>query len=533
VTTGIVAQTNATTFAPRTLTGTSNRVTITNGDGVSGNPTFDISSSYVGQATITTVGTITTGTWSGLFGAVTGANLTNLTAANISAGTAGINITGNAATVTTNANLTGAITSSGNATSLGSFTSAQLLGALTDETGSGANVFATSPTLVTPLLGTPTSGVLTNCTGLPMTTGVTGILAGTNGGTGVNNGANTITIAGNVTHAGAFTQSFTATGNTAVTLPTSGTLIGSADTGTVTSTMLASVAATHDKIGTDVRKMLNTVQDFRLTLTSGTPVTTSDVTGATTIYCTPYKGSSIALYDGTNWNIRTSAEFSIALGTLTSGKPYDVFCYDNAGTPTLEILAWTNDTTRAGGGIVYQGGNSAGVYFKFGDPTRRYMGTFYTTSTTTTEDSAQNRYLWNYYNRVPRAMRRVDATASWTYTTATIRQANASTSNQLNFVLGRSEDVVDVTVKAQASNSTGGASLTTGIGIDTTSANTDIFFSTFSTGGAGTSVTNSARHCALVAEGRHYACWTESSSVTGTTTWVGSGTSGIYGSLMG
>jgi hypothetical protein len=70
-----------------------------------------------------------------------------------------------AATVTTNANLTGAVTSVGNASSLGSFTSAQLATALTDETGSGAAVFATSPTLVTPLLGTPTSGVLTNCTG--------------------------------------------------------------------------------------------------------------------------------------------------------------------------------------------------------------------------------------------------------------------------------------------------------------------------------------------------------------------------------
>lgn len=49
----------------------------------------------------------------------------------------------------------------------GTLTSAQLATSLTDETGSGANVFATSPTLVTPLLGTPTSGTLTNCTGLP------------------------------------------------------------------------------------------------------------------------------------------------------------------------------------------------------------------------------------------------------------------------------------------------------------------------------------------------------------------------------
>lgn len=51
-------------------------------------------------------------------------------------------------------------------------------------TGSGGIVLATSPTLTTPLLGTPTSGTLTNCTGLPLTTGITGTLATTNGGTG-------------------------------------------------------------------------------------------------------------------------------------------------------------------------------------------------------------------------------------------------------------------------------------------------------------------------------------------------------------
>ena len=54
--------------------------------------------------------------------------------------------TGNAATVTTNANLTGHITSTGNAAILGSFTSAQLATALSDETGTGAAVFAGSPT---------------------------------------------------------------------------------------------------------------------------------------------------------------------------------------------------------------------------------------------------------------------------------------------------------------------------------------------------------------------------------------------------
>jgi hypothetical protein len=54
-------------------------------------------------------------------------------------------------------------------------TSAQLAGVISDETGSGALVFGTSPTLVTPALGTPSALVLTNATGLPVAGGGTGV----------------------------------------------------------------------------------------------------------------------------------------------------------------------------------------------------------------------------------------------------------------------------------------------------------------------------------------------------------------------
>jgi hypothetical protein len=200
----------------------------------------------------------------------------------------GTNITGTAAgltagNVTTNANLTGAITSVGNATSLGSFSSASLLAALTDETGTGANVFATSPTLVTPIitnpnvstgtftsptlvtpiLGTPASATLTSCTGLPLTTGVTGALAVANGGTGASGAVQALSGAGavNITSlATAFTS--TAAGN-ALTLADGAqgqikTIIyvaeaAGGDTGVLTPTNLGSATTiTFNAIGDSV-----------------------------------------------------------------------------------------------------------------------------------------------------------------------------------------------------------------------------------------------------------------------------------------
>lgn len=204
----------------------------------------------------------------------------------------------------------------------------------------------------------------------------------------------------------------------------------------------------------------------RLTAQTATCVPTIDVTAATSVFYTPCGGSRIALYDGTAvWNVRSFTELSLSISGCTASKPYDVFVYDNAGAPALEMLVWTNATTRATA-LVQQDG----VLVKTGALTRRFVGTFYCDSSGgQTDDTLAKAYVWNMYNRRTRPLRRIDATASWTYNSATIRQANASTANQVEVMVGLSEDAVAANVLASAQGTIAETPIVT-IGLDSTTA---------------------------------------------------------------
>jgi len=182
----------------------------------------------------------------------------------------------------------------------------------------------------------------------------------------------------------------------------------------------------------------NGVCEGRLTLSSGTPVTTANVVAATTVYFSPYTGNRISLYDGTRWTIYTFTELSLSLSGFTADKNSDIFIYDNAGTLALERTEWTNDTTRATALAVHDG-----VLVKSGAITRRYLGTIRTTGTTgQCEDSEAKRFVWNYYNRVRRPFSCEESATSWSYSTSNWRYHNNSSANRVEFVIGVAEDSV-------------------------------------------------------------------------------------------
>ena len=203
------------------------------------------------------------------------------------------------------------------------------------------------------------------------------------------------------------------------------------------------------------------VVNFRLNSGGGF----GNVTNGTSIFMLPYNGNIITLYDGNEWAYYESAAISIAIPAVAD-KMYDVFCYLSSGVPTLEVLAWTNDSTRATAITLLNG-----AYVKSGDSTRLYLGSFRTKTSGTCNNNAQYRNVWNMYNRVTLLLQKAFVNTTWTYATAAVRQVDAQVENCLGMVVGvnSSQVVTDVMVIDRPTD-TVAISYVNGIGDNTTAS---------------------------------------------------------------
>jgi len=332
----------------------------------------------------------------------------------------------------------------------------------------------------------------------------------------------------------------------------------------------------------------------RLSLATGTPIPTSDLTGISTIYYPYFHGDRIWLYDGSRLVLRTIAsEPSVAVPS-TIFRGFDVWMYDNAGTPALETLDWNQTTAAitnatnatpivitsnghglangnqvgiagivgntapngkiwfvrnvaantfelensAGNGAYVSGGNwykmngltratalayQNGFLSKSGDATRLYLGSGCTIGTSgQCDDAVGRRFLDNYYHRIRRAVRVIEPTDSWNYSTATIRMVNGSRENIIEVFLGVADRTIDLRAIHHGTNTTAGQAVTTLIGVnDSTAAAPGELMGTVNVHSAGNLMVIVAELCHAPAIGYTAYTWLERAGGTATGSFRG------------
>ena len=207
----------------------------------------------------------------------------------------------------------------------------------------------------------------------------------------------------------------------------------------------------------DVTSSVGVDPGGRLSLTSATPVTTSDVSGATTIYYVPYRHDKVPLYDGTTWTLydiatelsQATTDATKSPAAVANNSNYDLFVWSDSGTLRLSRgPAWSSDTSRGTGAGTTELEQVDGRYvnkasISNGPAAQRglYVGTVRSNASAQINDTAALRMVWNNHHRRQRPFA-LPLSPSHTYSSTTVRQLAGSAANQVECVIGLREDSV-------------------------------------------------------------------------------------------
>jgi hypothetical protein len=239
-------------------------------------------------------------------------------------------------------------------------------------------------------------------------------------------------------------------------------------------------------------------------------------TSSNNIYLVPYKGNQISFFNPDfGWithPIQTHLPPIYYLTGLSSAKCYDLFAYWDGTLVQLTSVAWSNLVSRAINLTFLDG-----VYVLSTDPTKLYLGTFRPSSANNVNDIANDRGLWNYFNRVQKAVKLFDTTSSWTYN-ATSWEVERAQNNPILVTKGIAEDTDQFDVACMFNS---GPTLfgCVGIGIDSPTANSaDILIAHVITN---LKATASASLKTLLDVGGHSIYWLEAASSASAVTFYG------------